>query len=147
MVTIILDMGLDKHLLQQWVAGAEMRFRKRRKSRATFAAIPFLGKLGSGTEITQEYVLTEKVDLTKAREFQAQETAEDILIASMQLPFFGKRGIGNDSGMAVARFNYTDKEGDDHEVIAICAYTISGVVGKTRELKQVITVPLAQKAE
>lgn len=139
-------MALDKHLLQQWVAGAEIRFRKRRKPLAAIAAIPFFGKLGSVAETKQDYVLTERVDLTKAREFQAQETSEDILVASMQLPFLGKRGVGNDSGMAVARFKYTDKEGDDHEVIAICAYTISGVVSKTRELRQVITVPLAPAA-
>jgi hypothetical protein len=107
------------------------------------AAIPILGSLNSVAKMTQEYVLTEKVDLTKARDFLAQETSEDILVASIQLPFLGKRGVGNDSGLAVARFKYTGKESDDHEVIAICAYTISGVVGKTRELRQVITVPLA----
>lgn len=47
--------------------------------------------------------------------------------------------------MAVARFKYTDKEGDEHDVIAICAYTITGVVTKTRDLKQVVTVPLARQ--
>jgi hypothetical protein len=135
-------MALDKHLLQQWVAGAEIRFRKKRKPLAAMAAIPFMSSVA---DTTQEYVVTERVDLTKARDFQAQETSEDILVASMQLPFLGKRGIGNDSGLAVARFKYTDKEGDDHDVIAICAYTISGLVSKTRELRQVITVPLARK--
>jgi hypothetical protein len=139
-------MALDKHLLQQWVAGAEIHFRKKRQPLAAIAAIPFLGNLNSVAKMTQEYVLTEKVDLTKARDFLAQETSEDILVASMQIPFLGKRGVGNDSGLAVARFKYTDKEGDDHEVIAICAYTISGIVSKTRELRQVITVPLAQVA-
>lgn len=133
-------MALDKHLLQQWVAGAEIRFRKKRKPLAAMAAFPFLESVA---ETTQEYILTERVDLTKARDFLAQETSEDILVASIQLPFLGKRGVGNDSGLAVARFKYTDREGDDHEVIAICAYTISGVVAKTRDLKQVITVPLA----
>jgi hypothetical protein len=141
-------MALDKHLLQQWVAGAEIRFRKKRKPLAAIAGIPLLGRLGgSVAEATQDYVLTERVDLTKARDFLAQETSEDILVASIQLPFLGKRGVGNDSGLAVARFKYTDKEGDDHEVIAICAYTISGVVSKTRELRQVITVPLAPVAD
>jgi hypothetical protein len=135
-------MALDKHVLQQWIAGAEIRFRKKRKPLAAMAAIPFMGSV---SQTTQEYVVTERIDLTRARDFQAQETSEDILVASMQLPFLGKRGVGNDSGLAVARFNYTDKEGDDHEVIAICAYTISGVVSKTRELRQVITVPLAQR--
>lgn len=123
-----------------------MRFRKKRRPLSGITAIPLLGKLTSVTsvaETTQDYVLTEKVDLTKARDFQAQEASEDILVGSMQLPILGKKGIGNDSGMAVARFRYTDKEGDDHEVIAICAYTINGLVTKTRELRQVITVPLA----
>ena len=92
-------MPLDKHLLQQWVAGAEIRFRKTRKPLAAIASIPILNRLGSVAETTQEYVLTEKLDLTRARDFHAQETSEDILIASMQLPFFGKRGIGNDTGM------------------------------------------------
>lgn len=135
-------MPLDKHLLQQWVAGAEIRFRKTRKPLAAIASIPILNRLGSVAETTQEYVLTEKLDLTRARDFHAQETSEDILIASMQLPFFGKRGIGNDTGMAVASFKYTDREGEEHSVIAICAYTITGIVGKARELKQVITVPM-----
>lgn len=138
-------MSVDRHTLQQWLAGAEMRFRKRRKPLAGIASIPILNRLSSVAETTQEYILAEKLDLTKARDFHVQETSEDILIASVQLPFFGKRGVGNDTGMAVASFNYTDKEGDDHEVIAICAYTITGVVTKTRELKQVITVPMTRK--
>src|SRR5688500_10959357 len=136
-------MSLDKHTLQQWVAGAEMRFRKKRKPLAALASIPLLNRLGSVTETTQDYILTEKLDLTRARDFHAQETSEDILIASLQLPFFGKRGTGNDTAMAVASFKYTDRDGDEHNVIAICAYTITGVVTKSRELKQVITVPLA----
>ena len=136
-------MPLDKHTLQQWVAGSEMRFRKTRKPLAALASIPLLNRLGSVSETTQSYILTEKLDLTRARDFHSQETSEDILIASLQLPFFGKRGIGNDTGMAVASFKYTDREGDEHNVIAICAYTITGVVSKSRELKQVITVPLA----
>jgi hypothetical protein len=136
-------MALDKHLLQQWIAGAEIRFRKTRKPLARMAAIPFLGSVA---ETTQDYIVTERVDLTKARDFQAQETSEDILVASMQVPIFGKRTIGNDSGLAVARFKYTDRDGDEHDVIAICAYTINGVVGKSRELRQVITIPLAPAA-
>ncbi|HEX7860633.1 MAG TPA: hypothetical protein VF773_09925 [Verrucomicrobiae bacterium] len=138
-------MSVDKHTLQQWLAGAELRFRKTRKPLAGIASIPILNRFSSVAETTQEYILAEKLDLTKARDFHAQETSEDILIASVQLPFFGKRGVGNDTGMAVASFNYTDREGDDHEVIAICAYTITGVVTKTRELKQVITVPMMRK--
>ena len=138
-------MSVDKHTLQQWLVGAELRFRKTRKPLAGIASIPILNRFSSVAETTQEYVLAEKLDLTKARDFHAQETSEDILIASVQLPFFGKRGVGNDTGMAVASFNYTDREGDDHEVIAICAYTITGVVTKSRELKQVITVPMTRK--
>jgi hypothetical protein len=45
--------------------------------------------------------------------------------------------------MAVASFYCTDREGDEHTVIAICAYTVSGVVRKTRELKQTILIPMA----
>ncbi len=139
-------MSVDKHTLQQWVAGAELRFRKTRKPLAAFASIPILNRFSSVAETTQEYILTEKLDLTRARDFHAQETSEDILIASLQLPFFGKRGVGNDTGMAVASFKYTDKEGEEHDVIAICAYTITGLVQKSRELKQVITVPMSRKA-
>jgi hypothetical protein len=143
--SILHIVSVDKHTLQQWVAGAEMRFRKKRKPLAAFASIPLLNKLGSVAETTQDYILTEKLDLTRARDFHAQETSEDILIASLQLPFFGKRGVGNDTGMAVASFKYTDREGEEHDVIAICAYTITGVVNRTRELKQVLTVPMSRK--
>ena len=138
-------MSVDKHTLQQWVAGAELRFRKTHKPLAAFASIPILNRFSSVAETTREYILTEKLDLTRARDFHAQETSEDILIASLQLPFFGKRGVGNDTGMAVASFKYTDKEGEEHDVIAICAYTITGLVQKSRELKQVITVPMSRK--
>lgn len=104
-----------------------------------------VGEADGGGGDNAGYTLTEKVDLTRARDFQAQETSEDILIASIELPILGKRGIGNDSGMAVARFKYRDKEGDEHDVIAICAYIITGVVAKTRDLRQVVTVPLARQ--
>ena len=112
---------------------------------SAFASIPILNRFSSVSETTQQYILTEKLDLTRARDFHAQETSEDILIASLKLPFFGKRGVGNDTGMAVASFKYTDKEGEEHDVIAICAYTITGLVQKSRELKQVITVPMSRK--
>jgi hypothetical protein len=133
-------MNIDKHTLQQWVAGAEARFKKTRKP---LAAIPLVNRIGRLAEAEQEYVLTEKIDLTRARDFHAQQATEDILFASIQLPLLGKRGIGNDTGMAVASFTYEDSEGEIHEVIAICAYTISGMVRKSRELKQVIIVPMA----
>lgn len=133
-------MSVDKHTLQQWVAGADVRFRKQRQP---LAGIPLVNRISRLAEHTQEFVLSEKIDLTRARDFRAQETSEDILFASLKLPMFGKVGVGNDTGMAVASFKYTDSEGDEHNVIAICAYTVSGVVKKGRELKQVITIPMA----
>jgi len=133
-------MSVDKHTMQKWVAGAEVRFKKTRKP---LSAIPLVNRIGRLAETEQDYVLTEKIDLTRARDFHAQQTSEDILFASIQLPFLGKRGIGNDTGMAVASFKYADRDGDEHNVIAICAYTVSGVVKKSRVLKQVITVPMA----
>lgn len=42
-------------------------------------------------------------------------------------------------------FKYRDKEGYEHDVIAICSYTITGVVTKTRDLKQVVTALLARQ--
>ena len=75
---------------------------------------------------------------------RAQETSEDLLVCcSVQLPLLGKRGIGNDVGMAVASFNYKDKEADEHNVIAVCAYVISGVVRKERKAKHVMIIPMA----
>lgn len=133
-------MSLDKHTLQQWVAGAEVRFKKTRRP---LSAIPLVNRIGRLAEAEQDYVLTEKIDLTRARDFHAQQTSEDILFASIQLPFLGKRGIGNDTGMAVASFKYVDRDGEEHNVIAICAYTITGVVKKARVLKQVVIVPMA----
>ncbi|MGV3753850.1 MAG: hypothetical protein ACO1QS_00545 [Verrucomicrobiota bacterium] len=133
-------MGVDKHTLQQWVAGAEVRFQKSRKP---LAGIPLVNRIGRLADSTQAYVLTEKIDLTRARDFHAQEATEDMLVASIDLPIFGKRGVGNDMGMAVASFKYLDQEGQDHNLIAICAYTISGVVSKTREVRQVIVIPMA----
>ena len=133
-------MAIDKHTLQQWVAGTEVRFKKTRKP---LAGVPLMNKLGRLAETTQAYVLSEKIDLTRARDFHAQEASEDLLVASIDLPILGKRGVGNDMGMAVASFKYVDQEGQDHNLIAICAYTISGVVSKTREVRQVIVIPMA----
>ncbi len=132
-------MSVDKHILQQWVAGAEVKFKKTRKP---LSGIPILNRITRIAEAQQDYILTEKIDLTRARDFHAQQATEDILIASVELPLLGKRGVGNDTGMAVASFKYRDGEGDDHEVIAICAYSITGVVTKVRALKQVIIVPM-----
>ena len=55
-------MAFDKHLLQQWVAGAELRFRKTREPLAALSSVPLLGKLTSVAQSTHEYTLTEKVD-------------------------------------------------------------------------------------
>ena len=131
---------MDKHTLQKWVAGAELRLKK---SHRPFAKVPLMNRIKKVAASTRNYTLTERIDLTKARDFRAQEMAEDILFASVQLPIIGKQGIGNDIGLAVASFYYTDREGDEHNVIAICAYTVSGVVRKTRELKKTILVPMA----
>jgi len=133
-------MGLDKHILQQWVAGTEVRFKKTRKP---LTGMPLVNRIGRLAESTQAYVMTEKIDLTRARDFHAQEATEDLLVASIDLPLLGKRGVGNDTGMAVASFKYTDLEGQEHNVIAICAYTISGMVNKTRAVTRVINIPLA----
>ena len=133
-------MSVDRHTLQQWVAGAELRLRK--KSRP-FAKVPLINRIKKMARTTRDYVLTEKIDLTRARNFHAQEASEDILFASIQSPLLGKQGFGNDVGMAVASFRYTDREGDEHDIIAVCAYAISGTVRKTRELKKTILIPLA----
>lgn len=132
-------MSVDKHILQQWVAGAEVKFKKTRKP---LSGIPILNRIPRIAEAQQDYILTEKIDLTRAREFHVQQATEDILIASVDVPLLGKRGVGNDTGMAVASFKYVDGEDDAHEVIAICAYSITGVVNKVRALKQVIIVPM-----
>jgi hypothetical protein len=132
-------MGLDKHTLQQWVAGAELRLTKTHRP---FAGIPLVNRIKKVAQKTRSYTVTEKIDLTRARDFRVQETAEDILFASIQLPVLGKQGIGNDVGMAVASFNYTDKEGDEHSVIAVCAYVVSGVVRKERKVKHVMIIPM-----
>jgi hypothetical protein len=132
-------MSIDKHTLQKWVAGAELRLTKTHKP---FADVPLIGRIKKLAQRTRKYVLSEKIDLTRARDFRAQETSEDLLFASIQLPVIGKQGIGNDVGMAVASFDYTDEEGDEHSVIAVCAYVISGVVRKERKLKHVMVIPM-----
>jgi hypothetical protein len=133
-------MSFDKHTLQQWVAGAELKVTK---TRQPLAGIPLVNRISRLAASTQEYVFTEKIDLTRARDFHAQQASEDILFASIDLPVIGKQGVGNDVGMAVASFKYRDRDGDEHNLIAVCAYTVSGVVKKTRQLRQVIVVPMA----
>jgi hypothetical protein len=130
-------MAVDKHTLQGWVAGAEFRVKK---SRRPLGGVPVLNQVKSLADATQSYTYKEKIDLTRARNFRMQEGSEDFLFASVSLPIMGKRSLGNDTGMAVASFDYTDREGDQHNVIAICAYVISGVIKKERVLKQVLTI-------
>lgn len=132
-------MSVDKHQLQKWVAGAELRLKKTSRP---LARVPLVNRIKKLADQTRICTLTEKIDLTRARNFRAQETSEDLLFASIELPMLGKRGIGNDVGMAVASFDYTDREGHEHSLIAICAYTVSGVVRKTRELKNVMVIPM-----
>jgi hypothetical protein len=132
-------MGVDKHTLQKWVAGGELRVRK---SHRPFAALLLVNRVKKIAERTRNYTLSEKIDLTRARNFRVQESSEDTLSASIVLPVVGKRGMGNDVGMAIASFDYTDGEGDDHHVIAICAYEVTGVVRKERELKRVLMIPV-----
>jgi len=132
-------MSVEKHTLQGWVAGAELRLQKTRRP---FARMPLLNRIKKVAERTQGYTLTEKIDLTRARHFRVQESSEDFLFASVKLPVIGKQGVGNDVGIAVASFDYTDGEGDEHRVIAVCAYLVSGTIRKSRELKQVIAIPM-----
>lgn len=133
-------MILDKHLVQQWVAGAVLRLEKERQP---FAQIPLVNKIKKIADSRHNYTLTEQIDLTRAKNFRVQNTAEDFLFASVELPLIGKKGVGNDVGLAVASFDYTDGEGTEHNLIAICAYSMSGMVGKKRELKKVIIIPMA----
>jgi len=133
-------MALDKELVQGWVAGAELRVEK---AHQPFARVPLVGRIKQVAEHRRNYTLTERIDLTRARNFRVQNTAEDFLFASIELPVLGKRAVGDDAGIAVASFDYTDREGNKHNLIAICAYTISGVVGRKRELRKVIVLPMA----
>lgn len=133
-------MSEDKLTLQKWIAGADLRVTK---SHRPFSKMPLVNRFKSVAEASRNYVLTEKIDLTRAKNFRVQESSEDILFASIELPFLGKRGVGNDAGMAVASFDYTDREGDEHSVVAVCAYEVSGVVKKKREVKRVLIIPMA----
>lgn len=133
-------MSVDKHTLQQWIAGAELRVVKTRRP---FSKVPLLNRVKPLARHERAGVLQEKIDLTRAKKFRVQDAAEDILVASVELPLLGKRGVGNDAGLAVASFDYTDSEGDTHSIIAVCAYEISGAVRKRRGLKRVLIIPMA----
>jgi len=132
-------MALDKELVQGWVAGAELRVEKQHRP---FAKVPVVGRIKKLAEHRRRYTFTERIDLTRARNFRVQDTKEDFLFASIELPVLGKRGIGDDAGIAVASFDYADREGGKHNLIAICAYCLSGVVGRRRELRKVIVLPM-----
>lgn len=133
-------MSADKHTLQQWVAGAELRVKK---SHQPLAGVPLVNRVGRLAKVARSYVHTEKIDLTRAKNFRVQESSEDLVTASIDLPVFGKRGVGNTTGLALASFDYMDQEEDEHAVVAICAYELSGVVQKKRELKKVLIIPMA----
>lgn len=133
-------MRLEKEMLQRWVAGAQLRVEKVSQP---FANVPLVNQIKKIADQQRKYVMSERIDLTRARNFRVQNTTEDFLFASVEMPVFGKRSFGNDVGLAVASFDYTDSEGTEHNLIAICAYVLSGVVGKKRDLKKVIIVPMA----
>lgn len=133
-------MKLEKEIVQGWVAGAELRVEKVHQP---FAKLPLVKQVKKLADQRRSYVWTERIDLTRARNFRVQSAAEDFLFASIDLPLLGKRGIGNDVGLAVASFDYADSQGAEHHLIAICAYVLSGVVGKARKLKKVIILPMA----
>lgn len=132
-------MKLSKEMVQGWVAGAELRIEKEHHP---FAKLPLVNRIEKVAGQRRKYVLCERIDLTRAKNFKVQNTAEDFLFASVELPVFGKRGIGNDVGLAVASFDYTDSESSEHNLIAICAYEMSGLMGKKRALKKVIIIPM-----
>ena len=94
-------MSVDKHTLQKWVAGAELRLEKTHKP---FANVPLVNRIKKIASSTRNYILAEKIDLTRARDFCAQETHEDILFASIHLPILGKRATGNEVGTCCRQF-------------------------------------------
>lgn len=134
-------MGIDRLTLQKWIAGTEIKFHK---TRAPLRKLPLLNQLSAIRNLEQEYILTEKIDLTRASNFMVQESTEDFLVASISLPLLGKKVVGNDTGLALACFDYIDSQGDSHKVIGICAYSISGIGKKAREVRHSIAIALKQ---
>jgi hypothetical protein len=132
-------MRLEKEIVQSWVAGAELKVEKESQP---FANLPLVNQFKQLAKQRRVYTFSERIDLTRARNFRVRNTEEDFLFASIELPVLGKRGVGNDTGLVVASFDYTDRDGAEHNLIAICAYAMSGVIGKKRELKKVIIVPV-----
>jgi hypothetical protein len=132
-------MGIDKLTFQKWIAGTEIKFHK---VRTPLKKVPGVNQLSALRNYEQDYVLSERIDLTRASNFLIQENTEDFLVASISLPLFGKKVIGNDTGLALACFDYADREGDSHKVIGVCAYSISGVGLKSRDVRHSLAVPL-----
>lgn len=132
-------MGVDRLTLQKWIAGTEIKFHKKR---TPLKKVPLLNQVAAVRDYSQDYILTEKIDLTRASNFFVQESAEDFLVASINLPVLGKKAVGNDTGMALACFDYVDGEGDPHKVIGVCAYSISGIGKKSREALHSLAIAL-----
>ena len=132
-------MGIDKLTFQKWIAGTEIKFHK---TRTPLKKLPGVNQLSALRNFEQKYVLTERIDLTRASNFLVQESAEDFLVASISLPLFGKKVMGNDTGLVLACFDYVDNEGDAHKVIGVCAYSISGIGKKSREARHSLAVAL-----
>ncbi len=83
-------MSVDKHTLQSWVAGAELRLQNARRP---FANMPWLKRIKKVAERTQGYALAEKIGLTRARHFSVQVSAENFPFASIKPPVVGKQVI------------------------------------------------------
>ena len=65
-------MSVDKHTLQKWVAGAELRLAKTSRP---FAKVPFVNRIKKVAESKRAYTLVEKIDLTRARLVPVVEAA------------------------------------------------------------------------
>lgn len=132
-------MSIDKLTFQKWIAGTEIKFHKKRKP---LKKVPGINQISALSNYEQDYVLAESIDLTRASNFMVQESSEEFLVASISLPLFGKKVIGNDTGLALACFDYVDREGETHKVIGVCAYSISGVGLKHREIRHSLAIAL-----
>lgn len=60
--------------------------------------MPLVKRIKQLTEQTQSCVLKEKIDLTGARNFQAQQTSEDIICAPIEFPFLESARLAMTSG-------------------------------------------------
>lgn len=82
-------MGIDALTFQKWIAGTEIKFHK---ARTPLKKLPGINQLSAIRNFEQKYVLTEKIDLTRASNFLVQESAEDFLVASISLPCSAEGG-------------------------------------------------------